>query len=495
MTYAPTDEQQHAIDAFQTGDNLKIYAGAGTGKTSTLRFIADAGRGKRGLYAAFNKAIAADAKRRFAGTGVQTSTIHSLAYATHGAPHRDRLNQRFLFPAQQKAVLGIDTRFPIGGTYLSWQTILRLTKEALAQFCRSMDDEPAPHHVTVPATVLGRPEELAALRSYVADKVRVWWADWMSVDGALAWTHDTYLKAWALTHPQLPYDYVMLDEAQDLEPLTRGIMLEQNAQIIAVGDPNQAIYTWRGATNALDAFGGERAMLTQSFRFGDAIAEEANFWLALLESDMRLSGLPGKDSSVWASKRRPEAILTRTNGGAMQEIIDSQQRGIRVGVAGDRKAKELIDLANAALDLQRTGKTKHRDLDVFTSWTDVMNYVEDGDAEGDLAALVKVVDKYGAPAVVKAMESVVPASAADQVVSTVHVAKGLEWIHVRISEDFQEPKTDKATGEQLPLAAEEARLAYVAVTRAERHLDPTGLDWAKHMTGGVAVETSEPVLA
>lgn len=108
--------------------------------------------------------------------------------------------------------------------------------------------------------------------------------------------------------------------------------------------------------------------------------------------------------------------------------------------------------------------------------------MDDDGAESEIAALVRVVDKYGAPAVVRAMEATVPTTEADRTVSTVHVAKGLEWFHVRISDDFREPEFDKRTGEQKPLEAEEARLAYVAVTRAERHLD-----WAKTMTGGVAV--------
>jgi len=202
---------------------------------------------------------------------------------------------------------------------------------------------------------------------------------------------------------------------------------------------------------------------------------------------MRIKGHPGKASSVWKSQRKPEAVLTRTNGGAMQEIIDSQAKGLAVGVAGVRKAKELIDLAQAALDLQKNGKTKHRDLEDFTSWADVIAYVEDDASDTEIAALVRVVDTYGAPAVVKAMENTVPLDQADQTVSTVHVAKGLEWWHVRIADDFREPGIDKQTGEQEPLEAEEARLAYVAVTRAQRHLDASGLDWAKTMTGGVAV--------
>jgi hypothetical protein len=59
----PTGEQQAVIDASQSGADLVIEAGAGTGKTSTLRLVAATQPRRRGVYVAYNKAIASDAKR------------------------------------------------------------------------------------------------------------------------------------------------------------------------------------------------------------------------------------------------------------------------------------------------------------------------------------------------------------------------------------------------------------------------------------------------
>ena len=486
-TYAPTGEQQAAIDAFTSGEHVTIIAAAGSGKTSTLKFIADSAPGKRGLYLAFNRSVRDDAVRRFAGTGVEPLTVNQLAYRAYGAQSRQRLNMKRLYPHEKMRALSMEKKFPMGTSFVSWQKVLRLAEQTLETYCRSFRPEIEIDMVELPATILGPKRDRDALKAAVLGYAKAWWEDWMNPNGLIEHKHSTYMKRWALDAPQLPYDYLLVDEAQDLEPLTRGMLLMQETQVITVGDPNQAIYGWRGATSALDDFGGIRTPLTQSWRFGNAIAEEANFWLALLDSEVRVKGMPDKKSSVWASQRQPEAVLTRTNGGAMQEIIASQDRGLAVGVAGERKKQELVDLAQAALDLQRDGKTKHRELDDFTSWADVIAFVEDDGADSEIAALVRVVDKYGAPAVVKAMEATVPTDEADQTVSTVHVAKGLEWFHVRISDDFREPEFDKQTGEQKPLEAEEARLAYVAVTRAQRHLDASGLDWAKTMTGGVAV--------
>ena len=54
----PTEEQQAIIDAYRTGRNLVIEAGAGTGKTTTLKMLGTDKPGRKGIYIAYNKAIA-----------------------------------------------------------------------------------------------------------------------------------------------------------------------------------------------------------------------------------------------------------------------------------------------------------------------------------------------------------------------------------------------------------------------------------------------------
>jgi hypothetical protein len=70
----------------------------------------------------------------------------------------------------------------------------------------------------------------------------------------------------------------------------------------------------------------------------------------------------------------------------------------------------------------------------------------------------------------------------DVVITTAHKAKGLEWDDVQIYEDFWGPRVDKDTGEMLMPSDEELRLAYVAVTRAKRRLDPGALAWVYEHT-------------
>jgi len=49
---------------------------------------------------------------------------------------------------------------------------------------------------------------------------------------------------------------------------------------------------------------------------------------------------------------------------------------------------------------------------------------------------------------------------------------------VRVAGDFWEP-TDPKSGRPLPIARDEAMLAYVAVTRAQDILDTGGLGWVR----------------
>jgi superfamily II DNA or RNA helicase len=73
-----TEEQQFAVEKFRTRRPLKISAFAGAGKTTTLKMLARSRRAS-GLYLAFNKAIAAEAKGKFPKS-VDCRTTHSIAF-------------------------------------------------------------------------------------------------------------------------------------------------------------------------------------------------------------------------------------------------------------------------------------------------------------------------------------------------------------------------------------------------------------------------------
>lgn len=88
----------------------------------------------------------------------------------------------------------------------------------------------------------------------------------------------------------------------------------------------------------------------------------------------------------------------------------------------------------------------------------------------------------GPDAILAAVDKLTDEVHADVTVSTAHKAKGREWPTVRIGDDFPPPKdTDQHDAEGRPIPEPvndtDARLAYVAVTRARRRLDLDGLSW------------------
>jgi superfamily I DNA/RNA helicase len=112
----------------------------------------------------------------------------------------------------------------------------------------------------------------------------------------------------------------------------------------------------------------------------------------------------------------------------------------------------------------------------------VQEYVEHDPDGRDLLPFVEVIDEHGVDTIQHALAHLTPEAGAEIVVSTAHQSKGREWSTVRIADDFVEPQDPElcdAHGDPLPgpIDPGEARLAYVAVTRAQHQLDLGGLSW------------------
>lgn len=478
MSYPPTDEQQKIIDAFTTGGDLVIQAGAGAGKTSTLRFLANAAPGKRGLYIAYNRAIKNDAERAFPRS-VTCVTSHGLAYRAVGARYRHRLNGSRQFAREVAAIIGIDAPVRVGTTTLTQAQQARLVTGAIKRFCYSADQELNVRHVP---RVLGLTrEEQHALSEHLLPYMETAWRDIVDVEGRLKFEHDHYLKIWALTRPKLAYDYVLVDEAQDCNPLLTGLVLDQtHTQRIAVGDSAQQIYSWRGAEDALTQLPGQQFTLSQSFRFGPAVADQANRWLTLLDAPLRLTGYDQIPSRIGRTAR-PDAVLCRTNAGAMSVAMEHMAAGRRAALVGDT-ARQIEGFARAAIDLMAGGRAALPDLVAFTSWDQVRDYAEQEDDGADLRPLVRLVEEYDPYTLLGAVKRLHDERRAHVVISTAHKSKGREWGSVKIAADFPEPTPNRHTGQTL-VRAEEARLAYVAVTRARTLLDCSALDWVSRVDG------------
>lgn len=467
----PTPEQEAIITAAQAGANLVVQAGAGTGKTSTLKMVARALGDTKGLYIAYNRAIADEARASFPDT-IQCKTAHSLAFTAVGHEFRHRLNGPRQ-PARRTAeLLNMKTWLELS-TKVAPARQARIALDAVAQFCYSADETLEAHHV--PRQRGMTPDDHQALVHAVLPHARRAWDDIRDRDGRLRFEHDHYLKIWALARPKLPFDLVMLDECQDSNPLVAQLVQDQaHTQQIAVGDSAQQLYAWRGAVDALSTWPADRRLyLSQSWRFGRAVADEANKWLGLLDTPLRLSGNDALASRL-CELPSPEAILCRTNAEAMAQVLTHLGAGSQVSLVGGGAA--LKRLAEAADDLKNGKRTSHPELWVFNNWAELQEYVEDEPAGRDLKPFVDLINSHGSEAVIAAVDKLTDEKRADVIVSTAHKAKGREWDSVRIATDFPEPERDE-DGEWENVSAADVMLAYVAVTRAKLRLDRGGLAW------------------
>lgn len=471
----PTPEQAHAVSLAERGESMAIYAYAGTGKTATLRLIGNALKG-RGLYLAFNRGIAEEARQKFPRS-VTVKTQHALAFAAIGKDYRHRLERR-LRPRQVIEAL----RLPPRQLPVEPQQAGEILLGMIQGFCQSADREVGLRHA--PVELLLRIALSRAPRGAGQEQVRNiareiarpllphaqrLWEALIAPDGELPISHDIYLKLWALGDPKLPGDYILYDEAQDANPVMLDVIRRQpRHQTIWVGDPHQSIYQWRGAVDAMSALSDlPSATLTQSFRFGEDIAEAANAILgSYLGVEAELRGTPEIPSQI-ARTPRADAILHRGNIGVIESVIMVQDRGLKPAIAGG--ALPLIQLLESAERLQAGQAVVSGELAGFGDWEEVREFA-DSEIGGDLSPFVRMVENYGIPYLLDRIRPLrdAPIESADTVVSTAHKAKGLEWSRVTLGSDFNQ-EDEEAPTEGLEVA--EANLLYVAVTRAMNVLD------------------------
>jgi superfamily I DNA/RNA helicase len=112
----------------------------------------------------------------------------------------------------------------------------------------------------------------------------------------------------------------------------------------------------------------------------------------------------------------------------------------------------------------------------------LQDYAAHDPAGRDLQPFVDLVDTHGPDAILAAVDQLTDETHADVTVSTAHTAKGREWPTVQVGNDFPPPKDTDQHDDQgrpvpEPVSDTDARLAYVAVTRARQHLDLGGLSW------------------
>jgi superfamily I DNA/RNA helicase len=463
--FISTAEQIAIIEGAKGNSDISIEALAGTGKTTTLKMLADSKTHLKGTYVAFNKSIVDEAKSKFPSS-VTCSTAHGLAYRAIGRDYASRLHstQRLSFKqiAEWLEAPAFGFKSSISNHVLDPAQTARYVQTTVKNFCKSIDQEISAKHVEIPFIVKADSRNSNAFVHKVLPLANKVWNDLLTHQGFMRFSHDYYLKMWQLGKPTIGSDYILFDEAQDADPVMLDVVNSQSAsQLIYCGDQYQAIYEWRGAKNALKMVHVDKHLwLTQSFRFGDAIAEEANRFLKLLGAPKMIKGLSSVNSKL-REVANPDAILCRTNAGVISALMEEQMKGRLAAIIG--RTQDLIEFAEACQQLIQGGRTGHPELAPFSNWESVLGFIAEYPEEAqEIKTMVELVQCFGTSKLISALDQVVTEKQADVVISTAHRAKGREWNNVRLQGDFLHVDD---------MDTEDLRLAYVAVTRAQNILD------------------------
>ncbi|WP_169747059.1 UvrD-helicase domain-containing protein [Edaphobacter aggregans] len=470
--FQPIAEQQRALDLFLQGGNLRIDAYAGAGKTATLRLLANSTQ-KKGLYLAFNRSIALEAQQTFP-PHIACVTSHSIAFRgvrrTFKYPENKLTGSLTLNSLLEAFRLPESITFRAGFA-LPRQSYAAALLEGTRAFLRSSDQEPSLSHIPRYGMLEFIPEDkFLDFAQQAVGHVQAIWSNMCAREGVLPLGHDGYLKLWALSKPVATADYIMVDEAQDLNPVLLGVLRSVACPLVYVGDPFQQIYDWRGAINAMNQVKVDhRVLLSQSFRFGPALAQAATEVIRRIGATEPVRGNVSLTSHL--ARVRPDAILSRSNAGVITHVLRSLKRNERCYVLGGTKTLELL-----LDDVRRIKAGKPaitQELLGFSSWKDVL--VQSTRPEGaDLRQLVGLVREFGEARIQAALSRCETEERMAQVVcSTAHRAKGREWDHVLLDEDFdtaiarslkpEQSREKRTSGSDYEA---EMRLLYVALTRA-----------------------------
>jgi len=230
--------------------------------------------------------------------------------------------------------------------------------------------------------------------------------------------------------------------------------------------------SWRGAKNAMiNVKVDNKAILSQSFRFGQAIADVANKILQGYTPDGEnptvIIGNPRQSSSVEEINGAPDAIICRTNSGVIGNVFRYIAEGYKVYIQGG--PNQLISLIKGADALRNGRKTGTQELALFSTWEELVEYSESSSDGKTLKLLIKLMDNYGAQELLEMLKRTQTNSKnSDITLTTAHKAKGLEWDKVKLGDDFMYPTKE---GQIMPSG--EVNVLYVAATRALKILDIT----------------------
>ncbi len=335
--------QQQAV--FSTEGPLLILAGAGSGKTTVLvnriAYILQSGLCKpwQILAITFTNKAAGELKERICnavpegGADIWAATFHSTC-ARILRRYGDRIGYSSHF-----TVYGTDDQKKLIKDILKQLNIDEKTlpvKSILAEISKAKDKMYTPEQMLKEAEFDSRKVSIAKV--YNMYQARLKTADAMDFDDMLCNTVLLFEKCpEILEYYQNQFKYIMVDEYQDTNKVQYkfvSMLAEKYGNICVVGDDDQSIYKFRGATieNILsfeNTFkGAEIIRLEQNYRSTQNILNAANEVIS--NNSMR------KGKTLWTENSKGDKLQVHTTDSEREEANYIAQT-ILDGVADGRK--------------------------------------------------------------------------------------------------------------------------------------------------------------
>lgn len=483
--YALTEEQEAAWAC--ESQRVKVRAYAGSGKTSLLLAIAQK-RQVKGLYIAFNKSIATEARQKFPDH-IQCKTSHSIALSSlrqQDARWREIAADKIGPCATLRAASALEARLSEAERK---GPLVKLALETVQRFITSGETRISEAHLPAGSLRMANAGKDLADAEKALSLAQDLWRDMGSpLAGTAPISHDGYLKKWSLSSRPISADLLLLDEAQDSNAPLLNALAQTECRQVYVGDEHQAIYGFRGAQNALDSIMGASFHLTQSFRFGAALASLASSIILLKGGERPLMGMGSstviqKGSGPLGAK---SLYLARSNAGLFHKALQSANAGRSLAFVGGG------GVTLAGVDDLLALRRGERPQDPYWQGFSSLEGLQSMAAETmDMELLLKcaLVEEYGdkLPAALRKISSktVADPQKAHLLLSTVHKAKGMEFDWVELADDFALPEIRASRAKWIePDDFEEANILYVAITRARRGLalrDESQWRWFERM--------------
>lgn len=350
-----TSEQEAILLAARTSkDSLLINALAGAAKTSTLVLAAAKLPLVPTFVGAFNKRIADELQKRMP-SHIDVRTMNAVGHRVWGAKLGKRLtvetDKGYLILTSLVEKLPVAERKEVGEMFAS---LLRGVRAA-----KSLGYIPPKMKALSSEQLLSREEFIDAVANQLDVNPDDYFMDLLdkalsisitqAFDGRIDFDDQIYMST--LFGGQYPkYDIVMVDEAQDLSALNHLSLSKMvGKRLIAVGDPNQAIYGFRGAhTSSMsvlrEQFNMTEMNLSVSFRCPRAVVRRQ--WERVPNMQWPEWAAEGivEAKAEWSAADIPDgaAIICRNNAPLFSCALRLIRAGRGVKIVGADIGKSLI---------------------------------------------------------------------------------------------------------------------------------------------------------